>query len=50
MYGEIKETGELIGKLRSNSAGKIVSCHMGKKDLTEHFKDKKLSDVLLDIT
>ncbi len=44
MYGEIKETGELIGKLRSNSAGKIVSCHMGKKDLTEHFKDKKLSD------
>ncbi len=44
MYSEIKKTGELIGKLRSNSAGKIVSCHMGKKDLTEHFKDKKLSD------
>ena len=44
MYGEIKKTGELIGKLRSNSAGKIVSCHIGKEDLTEHFKDKKLSD------
>lgn len=44
MYGEINETGELKGKLRCNSAGKIVSCHMGKKDLTEHFKDKKLSD------
>lgn len=44
MYSEIKKTGELIGKLRSNSAGKIVSCHIGKEDLTEHFKDKKLSD------
>lgn len=44
MYGVINETGELIGKLRCNSAGKIVSCHLGKKDLTEHFKDKKLSD------
>lgn len=45
MYQTIENNnGYFLGKLRSNAAGTIRSCRMGKQDLTKMFSGKKLSD------
>ena len=45
MYQTIENNnGYFLGKLRSNAAGTIRSCRMGKQDLTKMFSGRKLSD------